>query len=445
MQKVGDLLEEYLVPLATKLNSQRHIAAVRDAFIISFPLVMAGSIVLLINNLILNPDGFIANLLNLEAIFPNLADYQQLLVSVVDGTNNVHSIIVTYLVGSNLMKSLGGDSIFAGITSIAVFFIMYPAAIWTDDHGAVLQTNFLGGEGLFVAMIVGLIATEALYRLSNVERLEIKMPEQVPPNVARSFSSLIPITIVLFVAALLNFFISLITPGGLNGLIFEVIQAPLSGIVGNIWAILLLGLLQNLLWFLGIHGPNTLAGIRDPIFAPLNNANTAYIAEQGTTVGVPYPYTFGALYDGFANYGGSGATLGLLIAIFIFSKREDYKTIGKLSILPGLFNINEPVIFGLPIVLNPIMFIPFVFAPVINMVIGYFAISTGFMDPIGYAVPWTTPGPLNPFIGSGGDINGLIVGLLCLAVSVGVYSPFVIAANRAQEKVAEEDAEEIPV
>lgn len=445
MNKFGNFLEEHIIPFAAKLNNQRHIAAVRDGFITAFPLTMAGSIILLINNTLLNPDGFIADMLNLQAIFPNLADSQQLLVSVVDGTNNIFAIIIAYLVASNLMKTLGGDSTFAGITSIAVFFIMYPSTINTEEYGTVMQTNFLGAEGLFVAMIIGLISTELLFRLTQIERLEIKMPEQVPPNVARSFSGMIPIGIVLVVFALLNFTLSLFSDAGLNGLVFDIIQAPLSGMVGNVFAVIVFAMLSNLLWFLGIHGPNTLGGVRDPIFAPLGNANTAFIAENGTTVGIPYPFNWGALNDGFANYGGSGMTLGLIIAIFLFSKREEYKSLGKLSILPGLFNINEPIIFGLPIVLNPLMIVPFVLTPVVNIVIGYFAISTGFMDPIGYGVPWTTPGPLIPYIGSGGDIMGLVVGLFCLVVSVAMYSPFVIMANaEAKERDDEEIAKTDP-
>jgi len=444
MNKFGEFLERHIIPFATKLNNQRHIAAVRDAFITAFPLTMAGSIILLINNTLLNPDGFIADILNLEAIFPNLADSQQLLISVVDGTTTVFSVIIAYLVASNLMKTLGGDSTFSGITSIAVFFIMYPVAISTEEYGNVLQMSYLGAEGLFVAMIIGLLVAELLYRLTQIERLEIKMPEQVPPNVARSFSGMIPIGIVLVVFAISNFIITQFSDEGLNGLIFDLIQAPLSGMVGNVFAVIVFGLIQNLLWVLGIHGPNTIGGVRDPIFSPLYNANTQHIAETGSTVGIPYPYNFAALYDGFANYGGSGATLGLVIAIFLFSKRADYKSLGKLSILPGLFNINEPIIFGLPIVLNPIMMIPFVLTPVVNIVIGYFAISTGFMDPLGYGVPWTTPGPLIPYIGSGGDIMGLVVGFFCLAVSVAIYTPFVMASNveakeRDDEAIAETD------
>lgn len=445
MDRMESTLNSILVPMAIKLNSQRHIAAVRDAFITAFPLTMAGSIILLINFTILDPSGFIASTLRLDAIFPNLAAAQQIFTPVVNGTNDVMSIFIVFLIARNLTRTLGGDEIFAGITALGVFFIMYPPYVETVDGGSALATDFLGAQGLFVAMIVGLIVGEIFHILTNMEKLEIKMPEQVPTNVARSFSNLIPIIIILVLFSVANYLIVLIVPDGIHELIFRTIQAPLQNLGGNVFAIMLFALISNLLWVIGIHGPNTIAAVRDPIFSPMGLENLDFIAANGTTVGIPYPYNWGSLNDGFANYGGSGMTLGLLIAIFIFSKREDYKNIAKLSIAPGLFNINEPVVFGLPIVLNPIMMIPFIMTPIVNVFVGYIAISQGFMDPIGYSVPWTTPGPLIPFLGSGGDWRGLIVGFVALGVSVLMYTPFVIAANGAAEKVAEEEVEEVPV
>lgn len=123
-------------------------------------------------------------------------------------------------------------------------------------------------------------------------------------------------------------------------------------------------------------------------------------------------------------------TLGLLLAIFIASRRKDYREMAKMAFVPGIFNINEPVIFGLPIVLNPILVIPFVLTPFVNSLIGYVFISMELIPPIAYAVPWTTPGPLIAFLGTGGNWLALFVGLLCLAVSTLIYLPFVVAANK---------------
>src|SRR5690625_747187 len=327
MDKLESSLNNLLVPIAVKLNSQRHIAAVRDAFITAFPLTMAGSIILLINFTLLDPSGFIASLLRLESIFPNLAAAQDIFTPVVNGTTNVMSIFVVYLIAKNLTRTLGGDDTFAGITALGAFFIMYPPYLETVDGGSALATGFLGAQGLFVAMLVGLITGEVFHWLSNMERLQIKMPEQVPTNVAKSFSNLIPIILILVFFSVANYLITMIVPEGIHELIFRTIQAPLQHLGGNVFTIMIFAFISNLLWVMGIHGPNTIAAVRDPIFTPMGLENLDFIADAGTTVGIPYPYNWGSLNDGFGNYGGSGMTLGLLIAIFIFSKREDYKNI----------------------------------------------------------------------------------------------------------------------
>lgn len=430
MEKLENGLNRFLVPLAFRLNSQRHIIAVRDAFILAFPLTMAGSLILLLNFTILSPDGFIAQLLQLDHIFPNLAEAQKIFSPVVQGTTNIMSIFVVFMIARNLARHYGQDELLAGMTSVGSFFIVY-TPYFNADGMNYLTTQYIGAQGLFVAMLVGIGVGELFSVLARSERLKIKMPEQVPANVSRSFSVLIPVILVLMTFSLLNYFVSLIAPNGLNELIYQLIQAPLSNLGANIWAVLLIAFLSNLLWVLGIHGPNTLAAVRDPIFTPMGLQNLDYIAEHGTTWGVPYPINWGSMNDAFGNYGGNGMTLGLLIAIFFFSKRADYKNISKLSIAPGLFNINEPVIFGLPIVLNPIMIIPFILTPLVNILVGYFFVSLEIIPPVGYTVPWTTPGPLIPFLGTGGNIGALLVGFLCLGVSVLMYTPFVLASNKA--------------
>jgi len=135
----------------------------------------------------------------------------------------------------------------------------------------------------------------------------------------------------------------------------------------------------------------------------------------------------------FANMGGTGMTLGLIIAIFIASRRPEYREIAKLSFVPGIFQINEPMIFGLPIVLNPIMIIPFVLTPMVNILVGYFVtVVWPIMPSPAIGLPWTTPGIINLFLGTGGNIMGIVIGVLCLAISVLIYLPFVMASNRAQ-------------
>ena len=431
MEKFQAGIERFLVPIAAKLNSQRHVCAVRDSFILTFPLTMAGSLMVLLNFVFLSPDGFVAKLLKLESIIPNFAEYQNIFSPVLRGSADILAIFIVFLVARNLAKTLKADDLLTGLTAVSVYFIIYPDYVFMNDVNN-LSTKFMGAQGLFVAILVGLLVGEFMAILSKSKRLEIKMPDQVPPAVARSFKVLLPIIIITLSFSIVNFLIKQVSPGGLHEWVYTVIQAPLTQLGQNVGSVIVLALLCQVLWAMGIHGPNTIAAVRDTMFAEAQNANMLYVAQHGTAWGAPFPVTYSGLFDGFAAYGGSGATLGLIIAILLFSKAKEHKSIAKLSLAPGIFNINEMVIFGLPIVLNPIYIIPFVLAPIVNILIGYGATCVfKIMPPIAYGVPWTTPGPLVPFLGTGGNLVGLLMGIVCLAVSVLVYAPFVIAASKA--------------
>lgn len=431
MDKFQSAIERLLVPVATKLNAQRHICAVRDAFILSFPLTMAGSLMVLLNNVFLSADGFMFKILQFDKLFPGIVKFQAVFAPVVKGSADIFSILIVFLIARNLAKLMEGDDLLTGLTAISVYFIIYPD--YFDNEGVNYLTNqYMGAQGLFVAILVGLLVGELMSRLAKSDKLEIKMPEQVPSAVARSFKVLIPIIITTILFSVLNYFVKMAAPGGLHELIYNIIQTPLTRMSQSLFSVLILALLSQSLWAMGIHGPNTIAAIRDTMFSEAGNANLLHYAESGTTWGAPYPITYSGLATAFSEYGGSGATLGLIIAMLIFSKNKESKSIAKLSLAPGLFNINEMVIFGLPIVLNPIYIIPFIIAPLVNIMIGYTAVMIlKIMPPVTIGIPWTTPGPLMPFLGTGGNIVALFVGFICLAVSVLIYSPFVIAANKA--------------
>ncbi|HGF7851289.1 TPA: PTS sugar transporter subunit IIC, partial [Enterococcus faecium] len=369
--------------------------------------------------------------LQFDKLFPGIVKFQAVFAPVVKGSADIFSILIVFLIARNLAKLMEGDDLLTGLTAISVYFIIYPD--YFDNEGVNYLTNqYMGAQGLFVAILVGLLVGELMSRLAKSDKLEIKMPEQVPPAVARSFKVLIPIIITTIFFSVLNYFVKMAAPGGLHELIYNIIQTPLTRMSQSLFSVIILALLSQLLWAMGIHGPNTIAAIRDTMFSEAGNANLLHYAESGTTWGAPYPITYSGLATAFAEYGGSGATLGLIIAILIFSKNKESKSIGKLSFVPGLFNINEMVIFGLPIILNPIYIIPFIIAPLVNIMIGYTAVMIlKIMPPVTIGIPWTTPGPLMPFLGTGGNIVALFVGFICLAVSVLIYSPFVIAANKA--------------
>jgi PTS system cellobiose-specific IIC component len=403
---------------------------------------MAGSLMVLLNNVFLSADGFMFKILQFDKLFPGIVKFQAVFAPVVKGSADIFSILIVFLIiARNLAKLMEGDDLLTGLTAISVYFIIYPD--YFDNEGVNYLTNqYMGAQGLFVAILVGLLVGELMSRLAKSDKLEIKMPEQVPPAVARSFKVLIPIIITTVFFSVLNYFVKMAAPGGLHELIYNIIQTPLTRMSQSLFSVIILALLSQLLWAMGIHGPNTIAAIRDTMFSEAGNANLLHYAESGTTWGAPFPITYSGLATAFAEYGGSGATLGLIIAILIFSKNKESKSIGKLSFVPGLFNINEMVIFGLPIILNPIYIIPFIIAPLVNIMIGYTAVMIlKIMPPVTIGIPWTTPGPLMPFLGTGGNIVALFVGFICLAVSVLIYSPFVIAAIKQQAAIIEDEME----
>ena len=296
-----------------------------------------------------------------------------------------------------------------------------------------------------MAIIVGLLVGEAIPALSKNEKLRIKMPDGVPPAVAQSFNLVIPIIIVFVIASVLSFVFGNVTDGGIQYIIYNMIQVPFRSLGSNIFTVLLFALAQQFLWILGIHGPNTLSAIRSVMFAEQGVANLAYYGEMGTTIGCPFPLTWASINDAFGNTGGSGATLGLIIAIFLVARKDKTQmTIAKLAFAPGLFNINEPLMFGLPIVMNPIYAIPFIATPLVCNIIGYLCtIVLQIIPPVTLDVGWTTPGFLIPFLGSGGhNPLSLLIGVLCVCVSTLIYMPFVRAAAKANiAREAEAEAE----
>lgn len=430
-EKINMFLEKALVPLATGLNNQRHVAAVRDAFMLIFPITISASLVILINNILFSNNSFLVEVFGLSTVFPNLESYQQVLASVANGTISIMSIFIAFLVAQILAKHFNSDQTLIGLTSVACFMILYPPS-FEGVTGTAITTRFLGAQGLFVAMFVGCFVGEFLSKLFKLKKLQIKMPDMVPPAVSRSFSGLIPIVIIIIATAIVNFSLIKIAPNGINELIYNSIQSPLRNIGGNVFGVLIIAFVQTLLFALGIHGPNTLNAVRSAIFTEQDLSNLEFINNGGSVWNVPYQETWGMLNDMFANMGGTGMTLGLIIAIFIASRREDHREIAKLSLVPGIFQINEPIIFGLPIVLNPLMIVPFILTPLVNICVGYLATVVFHIIPSpAIGVPWTTPSIVNLFLGTGGNLMAIVVGFICLAISVVIYLPFVIASSKA--------------
>ena len=294
--------------------------------------------------------------------------------------------------------------------------------------------NELGATGLFTGMIIGVLAVELFCFFEKQDALKIKMPDQVPPGVARAFEVLVPATLTLIVTACIGSASYNLTGLYLNDVIKNGIQGPLGAVGATIPGVMIIYLISMLFWLVGIHGANMLSAVKEALFTPLALENVEAFNRHETPKNIINMYAL----QMWGEFGGSGVTLGLVIAIFIFGKREDNKAIASLSIVPGLFNINETVTFGIPMVLNPILGIPFVFAPIVTILVGYVLTVIGFCPVACLTVPWTTPPLVFGFLATGASPMGAVTQAILIVVSTVIYTPFLIAYEKYQNKQAAE-------
>lgn len=224
----------------------------------------------------------------------------------------------------------------------------------------------------------------------------------------------------------------------INDWVVEFIQKPLLGMSQGFVSVIVVTFLQQLFWFFGLHGSNILAPIVDGVYLTAQTQNLEIMNRLHDASQMPYMWVRGS-FDAYCMMGGSGVTLGLLISILFFSKREDSKAIAKLATPMGVFNINEPVIFGLPIVLNPLYLIPWLIVPPICAMIGYAATAVGLVPPVYVTVPWVMPVGIYATLATGGNLMAGAVAIFNLFVSFIIWTPFVLLANRVKPEETEED------
>ncbi|WP_291291383.1 PTS transporter subunit EIIC [Enterococcus sp.] len=433
-----DKLSEKLLPIVSKMNSQRHLLAIRDSFIITMPLVMAASIMVLLNALIFS-NATVQQFIDLSP----LAD---LAVIVNNGTMSILSIVVCYNIGWNLanhyirsgeMDDPAFSAVHAGVLSIALLFILMPVksmVTLTDGSTAeatgVFMQSLTSSSGLATAMIASLIGTELFMKLAKIKRIKIKMPDGVPPAVATSFNSLIPESAVILIFAIFVFALNRLAGLDFPSLIELIIQTPLKAFVLSVPGILFLQFFSDFLWVFGMHGSSILAPIRQaPLLQSIQENMDAFSAGKEIPNIITEPFT-----NAFGLIGGGGCILPLVIAILWVSKRQEQRQIAKFGLTTCLFNITEPIMFGLPVVMNPIYMIPCALIPSINLIIAYFATSIGLIGKTVAAAPWITPPVIQSFIATGGDIKAAILTVILIVLDVFLFVPFVLAANKARRE-----------
>ncbi len=428
--------EEHFVPVAARIGGQRHLVAIRDGFAALMPIIMAGSFAVLLNFMpIPGWDKFLTTLLGVQLKTMNN--------TIMWGSLTMLSIFIAFSVAYNLAKSYDANGLQAGLLSVASFLIMIPQApllklpegITLADGGTAINiggninTMYTGAQGMFVGMIIAILATELFVRLSKTDALVVKMPEGVPPAVARSFAALFPTMIVLAIMSILCIIFGQAADHNLFATITKYVGAPIKTATDSLGSALAIVFFQQFLWFFGLHGPNILGGVVEPILLQLLDENMKAVASGQ----MPPHIITKPFLDSFVHLGGSGATITLLGAIFFASKRKQNREIAKLGVAPGLFNINEPVIFGFPIVLNPVLFIPFVFGPLVLTTIAYAATWIGLVPRTIAMVPWTFPPVIGGIVATA-SIQGGILALVNLVVGFLIYVPFVMMLEKMEAK-----------
>ena len=411
-----DKLSEKIMPLANLLGQNRYLTVLRDAFMLSFPLTMFGSIVVVINNLPFFSDATKGTLSNLFGNGQN-------------ATMSIMSVFVTFGIGYYLSKSYDVEGIFGGAVSFASFLILTPFAMKTvggEDVTGVLSLDRLGAKGMFIGMIAAFLAGEIYCRITK-RGWQIKMPDGVPPAVTKSFAALIPAVVTLTIFLVINAVMTGIFNANLHDVVYEVIQKPLTGLGSSLPATLIALFFVQFLWFFGLHGQIIVNSVMDPIWntLTLENFNAFSAGEQLTNVVTKqFMETF------TVSLGGTGMTLIVVISMLAFMKSKQLKEVGKLAAPAAIFNVNEPVIFGLPIVLNPMILIPWVLAPMISTGVAYLSMSTGLVPmTTGVSVPWTVPVLLSGFLATN-SIRGSILQLVQMAIVFVVWFPFLKALDK---------------
>jgi len=418
-------LEKTLFPVLTRLGENRHLRAIRDGIVAILPLIVTGSFFLLLGQLPgsgpqadwgpveawLNQTSFT------HAIFQwYVANHGIFLIPYLL-TMKLMSLYAVFTISASLAKIYGTDPVSSGLIGVASLLLtLVPVNV--EKQGWMLPLSQLGGASLFLAIIIGLLSAE-VYRFSE-SRNFIRLPEGVPPSVARAFSSVIPL------AALVTFFwvIRHVLGIDLQSWIL-VILSPIEKLGDSLIAVILITLVVHLIWLAGIHGVSVMNALFLSLWIYYLDQNA-----QAVAAGHLAPYvTAHPFYQWFVWVGGSGATLGLAF-LLLFSRSKSLKDLGKLSFLPSLCNINEPIIFGLPIMLNPIMAIPFLLAPTVAGVIAYLAFKWNFVNRPFIWVPWTLPAPIGAFLSTGYDWRALVLLGIIVIVTTLIYYPFLKQLER---------------
>lgn len=415
---MNEWINEKLLPPILKFVNTKAITALRNGMLYTMPFSIVGSIFLLLANF---PVQSIADWVTNSG----LGEYFN---QAYGASFAIMAFFAVMGIAYSYVKAEGYEGLPAGMIGLVIFLLTMESSV-TDAEANVTIANVIdktwtGGQGMISAILVGLFVGWG-YTWFLKRDIRIKLPEQVPTNVANSFTALIPAAVLTTIALGIYIFFDKVFQTTVVEWIYTVIQSPMQGVTDSLGGAMMLGFLVPFLWFFGVHGSTIVGGIMGPILQANSLANTA-ILESGKALTLENDghIVTQQFLDQFMTVTGAGMTIGIVLYMVAFARSAQFKQLGRLSLIPAFFNINEPIIFATPIVMNPIMVLPFILTPMVSGVITYFALYTGIV-PLFTAVqvPWTTPPIISGFLVGG--IRTAILQFVVLAIGFFIYYPFI--------------------
>lgn len=427
MSRLVAWLEDYILPIASRLGQVRWLVALRNAFVSIMPITIAGSLAVLIKSLIQAARDHLG--------WQTFAFAMQPLVAISDivwrGTFSLFALFLALALGYQLSKTFEVNRLAGSIVSLASFMMSVANYMKLKMNGdnVIVKNAFdisqFSSTGIFTAILFCSIGV-GIYVLCVKARISLHMMANMPHAEQAAFDSLIPGIISIFSVGAINYVFQLSTGLYFGSWLLKTIQIPLVNLGQGFGVVLLVTLLVQVFWFFGINGLSILSPIMDSIWLTAQNVNIT-AAQNGQ---VPKYLWVKGSFEVFAWIGGVGGTLMLIVAILLFSKRSDYRTIAKVALAPGIFNINEPIVFGLPVVLNPVYFIPFVTAPLVNVAFSYWITKMGLVNPVQVAVPSIMPPLIGPYLACNYDWRAIILSVVNMLIGLAIWAPFVFAADK---------------
>lgn len=400
---------EKMKPFFDKVARNKYLKAIKDGFISSMPIILFSSIFLLIAY-VPNVFGFYWSK-EIETIIMKPYNYSMgILAIAVAATTTKH---FTDTLNREMPANNQINSISTMICAICGFLILSSDAL---EGG--FASEFMGSKGLLTAFMTAFVVG-GIYKFCIKRNITIKMPEQVPPNLSQTFKDVIPFAFSMIIIWLFDYLFRMATGICFAKGVIQVFQPLFSAADGYVGLALIYGAM-SLFWFIGVHGPSI---VEPAISAALVLNMSTNLAAVQAGQHADKVLTLGAQYF-VVCLGGTGATLVICLMFAFLAKSKELKAIGKASSIPVLFNVNEPFLFGAPIVLNPVFFVPFIFAPIANVWLFKIFVDVFNMDGFIYTLPWTTPGPLGIILGCGIKLLPVIFLVIVLVMDFVIYYPF---------------------